>query len=102
MQVSCLGANQNMPQATFESASCIITGSIDIINSLLEKTKRYDQELGGWAGDVGLGCHWHEAILTEDLAHRKNDTQIGKRTQKLGLGDGPHTPCLRVVNLPNE
>ena len=53
IRVSCLGANRNISQATFESASCIIMGSMDIIQSFLDKTKKYDRRLGGF-GSVGL------------------------------------------------
>jgi len=47
IRVSCLGSNKDFPQATFESASCIIMGSMDIIKSFLDRTKKYDRRLGG-------------------------------------------------------
>jgi hypothetical protein len=56
MRVSSLGANRNISQATFEAASCIIMGSIDIIQSFLDKTKRYDRRLGGF-GSSGLALN---------------------------------------------
>lgn len=57
MRVSCLSANPNISQATFESASCIVMGSMDIIKSFLEKTKRYDRRLGGGMGMTGLALN---------------------------------------------
>jgi hypothetical protein len=47
IRVSCLGANQNISQATFSSASWIVMGAMDIIKSFLDKTKKYDRRLGG-------------------------------------------------------
>jgi hypothetical protein len=47
IRVSCLGANENVSQATFTSASFIVMGSMDIIESFLAKTKKYDRRLGG-------------------------------------------------------
>jgi hypothetical protein len=49
IRVSCLGANHNVSRATLESASCIIMGSMDIIRFFLDKTKKYDRRLGGFA-----------------------------------------------------
>ena len=53
IRVSCLGSSKDYSQATFESASCIIMGSMDIIQSFLDKTKRYDRRLGA-VGSSGL------------------------------------------------
>ena len=47
IRVSCLSANQNVSQATFDSASFIAMGSMEVIESFLAKTKKYDQRLGG-------------------------------------------------------
>ncbi|PVH98015.1 hypothetical protein DM02DRAFT_683495 [Periconia macrospinosa] len=46
IRVSCLGSNKDFPRATFESASYIIMGSMDIIQSFLDRTKKYDKRLG--------------------------------------------------------
>jgi len=47
IRVSCLGANQNVSKATFDSASFIVMGSMEVIESFLAKTKKYDRRLGG-------------------------------------------------------
>jgi predicted TIM-barrel fold metal-dependent hydrolase len=47
IQVSCLGANQKVSQATFASAAWIVMGAMEIIQKYLDKTKKYDQSLGG-------------------------------------------------------
>jgi hypothetical protein len=53
MRVSFLGSNSNTCNATFQSASYIIMGAMDTIQSFLDKTKKYDRRLGG-LGSSGL------------------------------------------------
>jgi hypothetical protein len=47
MRVGCLGSNENFPRAKFDSASYIIMGSMDIIQSFLIGSKSM---IGGSAG----------------------------------------------------
>ncbi|KAF2852035.1 hypothetical protein T440DRAFT_516993 [Plenodomus tracheiphilus IPT5] len=50
-----LGSDKNLSRATFQSASCIVMGSIDIIQEFLDRTKKYDKRLGRFsAGPSGL------------------------------------------------
>lgn len=60
IRVSCLGSNKNFPRPTFESASCIIMGSMDIIQSFLDRTKKYDRRLGGLGSHGGLAAGWRK------------------------------------------
>ena len=63
MGVSQLGSNKDFPQATFESASSIIMGSMDIIQTFLEKTKKYDKRLGK-LGSSGFAQGWRKVGWT--------------------------------------
>jgi len=49
IRVSCLGESRNVAQATFKSASWIAMEAMKIIESYLDKTKKYDRRLGGLA-----------------------------------------------------
>lgn len=65
IRVSSLGSNKNFPRATFESASCIIMGSMDIIQQFLDRTKKYDRSLGGISlplssGRSGFSQSWRK------------------------------------------
>jgi hypothetical protein len=42
IRVSCLQANRLNSQATFQSASYLVMGSMDIIRSFLERTEKHD------------------------------------------------------------
>ena len=63
MGVSRLGSNKDFPQATFESASSIIMGSMDIIQTFLERTKKYDKRLGK-LGSSGFAQGWRKVGWT--------------------------------------
>lgn len=53
IRVGCLGANENVSEATFASASYIAMGAMDIIKVFLDKTKKYEKRLGG-LGNSGI------------------------------------------------
>jgi hypothetical protein len=42
IRVSCLKANRLISQATFQSASYLVIGSMDVIQSFLQRTRKYD------------------------------------------------------------
>lgn len=46
MRVSYLGRSKNVPRDTFDAASYMVMQSMDMIQSYLEQTKKYDQKLG--------------------------------------------------------
>lgn len=86
IRVSCLGASKEFPRATFESASCIIMGAMDIIQSYLDKTKKYDRRLGGF-GASGLAQSFRKVGWTlfkaEDM--KKLRETLHARLSALGV-----------------
>lgn len=59
IRVSCLGSNPNFARATFESASNIIMGSMKIIESFLDRTKKYDRKLGHFGASSSRASFSH-------------------------------------------
>jgi hypothetical protein len=46
MKVSCLARNPSVSRDTFDAASHMVMQSMDMIQSYLDQTKKYDQRLG--------------------------------------------------------
>lgn len=46
VRVSYLGRNKNVPRDTFDAASHMVMQSMDMIESYLDQTKKFDQALG--------------------------------------------------------
>jgi hypothetical protein len=64
IRVSCLWSNKNIRQDTLESASCIVMGAMDIIQTFLDRTKKYDRRLGGLGSNFGFASGLRKAAWT--------------------------------------
>jgi hypothetical protein len=101
IRVSCLRSEKDFPQATFESASCIIMKSMDIIQSYLDKTKKYDRRLGslGSSGFAhGLRKVGWTLFKAEDM--KKLRETLHARLSALGVLLAAANLYVRLVSLP--
>lgn len=85
VRVSCLGSNKNFPRATFDSASCLVMGSMDIIESFLNRTKKYDRRLGS-LGSPGFSQTWRKVGWTLFKAEEMKFLRDTLRTRLSALG----------------
>jgi hypothetical protein len=102
IRVSCLRSNKDFPKATFESASCIIMKSMDIIQSFLDRTKKYDRRLGslGSSGFAhGLRKVGWTLFKAEDM--KKLRDTLHARLSALGVLLAAANLYVRLVSLPN-
>ncbi|KAH6629597.1 hypothetical protein C7974DRAFT_189592 [Boeremia exigua] len=77
MKVSYLGRNNNVPRDTFDAASHMVMQSMDMIQSYLDQTKKYDQKLGRDASGFRSGfrkVRW-TLIKADDMKKLRDSLQ---------------------------